>query len=91
MSDEPAPSEPNKGPNVPLGFMIAGSEMASFTILGLLLDYAFGTMPGLTIAFTLLGLVAAFFQMKRLAKAVSGKSVTKPPPPDGGGASGGGS
>lgn len=81
MSDEPS-----KGPNVPIGFMVAGSEMASFTIFGLLIDYAFGTMPGFTIALTLLGLVAAFFHLKRLAKAIATK---KPAPPRADGPTGG--
>lgn len=78
--------EPSKGPNVPIGFMVAGSEMASFTILGLLLDYAFGTMPWLTVVLTLLGLVAAFLHLKRLAKTIA---TRKPTPPGGGTPTGG--
>jgi F0F1-type ATP synthase assembly protein I len=81
-----AADEP-KGPNVPIGFMVAGSEMASFTILGLLIDYAAGTMPWFTIVLTLLGLVAAFFQLKRMAKTLAAK---KPPPPSAGGPTGSG-
>lgn len=75
-----AESPSSKGPNVPIGFMVAGSEMASFTIVGLLLDYAFGTMPWVTVVLTLLGLVAAFLHLKRLAKLVAGR---KPDPPGG--------
>jgi F0F1-type ATP synthase assembly protein I len=73
MPDDP----PSNGPRVPVGLMIAGSEMVSFTLLGLLLDYALGTMPGFTIGLTLLGLVAAFFQLTKIAKALAAKK--KPP------------
>jgi F0F1-type ATP synthase assembly protein I len=59
--------------------MVAGSEMVSFTLLGLLLDYALDTMPWLTIGLTLLGLVAAFFQLTKLAKALAARK--KPPDP----------
>ena len=38
MPDDRPPS----GPSAPIGFLIAGSEMVSFALLGLLLDYAFG-------------------------------------------------
>jgi F0F1-type ATP synthase assembly protein I len=81
--------QPSNGPRVPVGLMVAGSEMVSFTLLGLLLDYAFGTMPGFTIGLTLLGLVAAFFQLTKLAKALAAKK--KPPDrPAGESGSGGG-
>lgn len=83
MSAGPPSNGPEKGPSVPLGFMVAGSEMGSFTIFGLLLDYAFGTMPGFTIGMTLLGLAVAFFHLTRMAKALTGKKPT--PPADGGG------
>jgi F0F1-type ATP synthase assembly protein I len=75
MPDDP----PSNGPSVPIGFMIAGSEMASFTVVGLLLDYFLGTMPGFTIGLTLLGLVAAFLHLTQMAKALAAK---KPKPPD---------
>jgi F0F1-type ATP synthase assembly protein I len=73
MPDDP----PSNGPRVPVGLMVAGSEMVSFTLLGLLLDYALGTMPGFTIGLTLLGLVAAFFQLTKIAKTLAAKK--KPP------------
>lgn len=66
---------------MPIGLMVAGSEMVSFTLLGLLLDYALGTMPGLTIGLTLLGLGAAFFHLVQMSKALAAK---KPEPPDAG-------
>jgi F0F1-type ATP synthase assembly protein I len=78
MPDDP----PSNGPSIPIGFMVAGSEMVSFTVVGLLLDYALGTMPGFTIGLTLLGLAAAFFHLTRLSKALAAKKP--PPPPDGG-------
>lgn len=71
---------PANGPRAPMVFMTAGSEMVSFTLLGLLLDYVLGTMPGFTVGLTLLGVVAAFFQLMRMAKALAKK---KPNPPDG--------
>jgi len=75
------PSDPqSNGPSAPMGFMVVGSEMASFTLFGLLLDYVFGTMPGFTIGLTLLGVVAAFFQLTRMAKMLARK---KPDPPGG--------
>jgi F0F1-type ATP synthase assembly protein I len=63
----------SNGPNVPIGFMVAGSEMASFTLLGLLIDYLAGTMPGFTIGLTLLGLGLAFWHLVRMSKALSAK------------------
>ena len=54
----------------PFGLMVVGSEMASFTIVGLILDFALGTMPWLTIGLTLLGFVAAFMHLVRMAKAM---------------------
>jgi F0F1-type ATP synthase assembly protein I len=79
---------PSTGPSAPIGFLIAGSEMVSFALLGLLLDYAFDTMPWLTIVLTLLGLVAAFTQLTRMAKTLAGKKGQKPdaPPTQDGGA-----
>jgi F0F1-type ATP synthase assembly protein I len=80
--------QPSSGKRLPIGLMVAGSEMASFTILGLILDYALGTMPGLTIALTLLGLVVAFFHLVKMSQALAAKKDAPEapnPPPDGGG------
>jgi F0F1-type ATP synthase assembly protein I len=65
-ADQPPPRR-----NVPLAFFAIGSEMASFTILGLLLDYALGTMPGFTIGLTLAGLAFAFFMLVKMSRALS--------------------
>ncbi len=72
------PADPPSGRRLPIGLMVAGSEMASFTVLGLLLDFALGTMPGFTIGLTLLGLVVAFVHLVKMAQALSAK---KPDPP----------
>jgi hypothetical protein len=84
MSAGPPSTEPNRGPNMPLGFLMAGSEMATFSVVGLILDYYLGTMPGFTIGLTLLGLVASFFHLTQMAKVMARK---KPKP--GSGATGG--
>ena len=72
-ADEPASER-----RLPIGLMMVGSEMASFTILGLLIDFGFGTMPGFTIGLTLFGLGAAFFHLVKMSQALSAK---RPPPP----------
>jgi F0F1-type ATP synthase assembly protein I len=69
---------PSNGPNASMGLMFAGSQMAAATLLGLLLDYFLGTMPGCTIGFTLFGFVAAFIQLMKMSKALAKK---KPQPP----------
>ena len=38
------PADRPSGRRLPIGLMVAGSEMASFTVLGLLLDFGLGTM-----------------------------------------------
>lgn len=77
---------PQNGRSAPIGFLIAGSEMASSAILGLLLDYALGTMPGFTIGLTLFGCIGAFLQLKQMAKAFAAKD--KKPPQNTGGSGG---
>lgn len=62
---------PSSGRRLPIGMMIAGSEMATFTILGLALDFGLGTMPGFTIGLTLCGLGMAFFHLIKMAKALA--------------------
>lgn len=78
------PADPqSSGRRLPIGLMVVGSEMASFTLLGLLLDFAVGSMPGFTIGLTLLGLVVAFYHLVKMSKALAGKKPE--PPPDGNG------
>ncbi|MBM3980054.1 MAG: hypothetical protein FJ304_07180 [Planctomycetes bacterium] len=71
--------QPSPGPRMPVGLMVAGSEMASFTILGLLLDFGLGTMPGFTIGLTLLGLVVSLWHLVKMSQAMSKTSKQKPP------------
>lgn len=63
MADDRPPS----GPRPTIGLMVLGSEMVSFTLFGLLLDYLFKTLPGFTIGLTVLGFVAVFAQLIRMA------------------------
>ncbi len=82
MSADP----PSSGKRLPIGLMVVGSEMASFTLLGLLLDFGLGTMPGFTIGLTLLGLFVAFYHLVKMSKALSAKPEQKAPGEDQGGA-----
>jgi F0F1-type ATP synthase assembly protein I len=79
------PAEEPSGRRMPIGLMVAGSEMVSFTVVGLLLDYALGTMPGFTIGLTLLGLVAAFFHLVKMSQALAKQSKPPDAPQSGGG------
>ena len=73
--------KPSSG-RLPIGLMVAGSEMATFTVLGLLLDFGLGTMPGFTIGLTLLGLVAAFFQLVQMSRRLAAKGPDPAAPRD---------
>ena len=53
----------SSGGRMPIGLLVAGSEMASFTIMGVLLDFGLGTMPIFTIVLTLVGVGLAFFHI----------------------------
>jgi F0F1-type ATP synthase assembly protein I len=75
---------PSSGKSAPIGLMVIGSEMASFTIAGLLLDYFLGTMPGFTIGLTLLGLLAAFYHLVKVSQALAAKKPDRPSPPSNG-------
>lgn len=76
--DRPSQGGPQRGGSrLPIGLMVIGSQMAGFTIIGVLLDrYVFGSMPAFTIGLTLFGFVAAFVQLIRFTKAKYGP---KPP------------
>ena len=56
-------------PSVGVGFIVIGSELATFCLLGVGLDYAFDSKPWLTVIGTLLGFVAAIGLTLRLLKA----------------------
>ena len=65
-----AASRPPNGRALPVGLMVAGSEMAGFTVLGVVLDlFAFDSMPWCTVGLTLLGCVAAFAHLVAMVKA----------------------
>ena len=69
-------AEPPPQPRMLLGLMVVGSEMAGFTILGILVDFAVGTLPWVTVGLTVFGFAFVFYQLTRMAKAMSrgGKS-----------------
>ena len=56
-------------PSIGVGFIVIGSELATFCLLGVVLDYAFDSKPWLTVIGTLLGFVAAVWLTLRLLKA----------------------
>ena len=60
---------PNRGRMSPVGYAVVGSEMVSFTLLGLVIDYFAGTMPWATVVLTPLGLIVAMFHLVRMTKA----------------------
>lgn len=72
------PVDQPPGRRLPVGLMVAGSEMASFTILGLLLDFGLGTMPGFTIGLTLCGLAVGFFHLVKMSQALASKKPGRP-------------
>ncbi len=61
MVDQPSPK-----PNLPIQLLVVGSEMVSFTIAGLLIDYALGSMPWATVVLTVLGMLAAFAHLVQM-------------------------
>jgi F0F1-type ATP synthase assembly protein I len=76
---------PDRPRGNPYGLLVVGSEMVSFTLLGLFLDLvAFHTLPVFTIGLTVTGLAAAFMQLVRMAR-----SMGKPPTDGQGGQTGG--
>jgi F0F1-type ATP synthase assembly protein I len=54
-----------------MGFLVAGSEMVSFTLIGLLGDYVAGTMPVFTVILTLIGVGMAFFQLVQMSRKLA--------------------
>jgi F0F1-type ATP synthase assembly protein I len=63
--DADRPPPPGRPP-MAIGLLVVGSEMVSFTVVGLLLDYALNSMPWATVVFTLLGVLAAFMHLVRM-------------------------
>jgi len=75
-----ADAQPPKPPSA-VGLMVLGSEMAGFTVVGVIIDLALGTMPGFTIGLTVAGFAFVFFHLVRLSRALSKRSG----PPSAGG------
>lgn len=75
-----AADRPQNGPRLSVGLMAMGSEMAGFTMLGLLIDYGLNTLPWFTVGLTLIGFVFVFYHLIRFAKKLS----DRPGPPGGG-------
>lgn len=75
-----ADDQPSDGPRLPIHLMVVGSEMVSFTLLGLVLDYFLGTMPGFTVALTLFGVGVAFWHLVQMSKRVAAQATKKKPP-----------
>lgn len=61
------PPDSDRRPLSPIAFAVVGSEMASFTLVGVGIDYFAGTMPWMTVGLTLLGTVAAMVHLIRMA------------------------
>ena len=81
MPAEPQPS----GRRLPIGLMVAGSEMASFTILGVLIDFGLGSMPWFTVGLTLFGVFVAFYHLVKMTKALRDQKPEPPGSPPAGG------
>lgn len=75
-----AADRPQSGPRLSVGLMALGSEMAGFTLFGLLLDCGLGTRPWFTVGLTLIGFGFVFFHLVRFARRMS----DRPGPPGGG-------
>lgn len=70
---------PRKAPSLGVGFAVIGSELVTFTLMGVGLDYVFGTSPWLVVVFTLLGFVAAIWLTLRLLNAEAAARRAGPP------------
>lgn len=79
MAPDPHPTGPKSPPRLPLGLMAIGSEMAGFTVVGVVLDlYVFNSLPWFTIGLTLLGFAVVFFHLIRFAKTYGQRPAAKP-------------
>ncbi len=73
-----AADRPPGGRSLPIGLMVIGSEMAGFTVVGVILDFALDTLPWFTIGLTILGFVLAFTHLIRMSKALASRSPNPP-------------
>jgi F0F1-type ATP synthase assembly protein I len=58
--------------------MAVGSEMAGFTVVGVVLDFALDTLPWFTVALTILGFVVAFYHLIRMSRAMAQSARRRP-------------
>ncbi len=56
---------PSPAPRLPLQLLVVGTEMVSFTVAGLILDWLLNSMPWATVVLTVLGFLAAFMHLVR--------------------------
>lgn len=68
-------SSGGKLPVSPVGLAVLGSELVGATVLGVLLDVGFGTLPWCTVGGVLAGLLVMLVHMAQLVRA-------KPKPPE---------
>ena len=73
-----AADRPSGGRSLPIGLMVVGSEMAGFTVVGVILDFALDTLPWFTIGLTVLGFVFAFALLVRMAKGMTNRTPNPP-------------
>ena len=73
-----AANRPPGGRGLPIGLMVVGSEMAGFTVVGVILDFALDTLPWFTIGLTVLGFVLAFMLLIRMSKALANRPPNTP-------------
>ena len=62
----------DRRPLSPVGFAVAGSEMAGATVLGVVIDWLAGTMPWATVGLTLAGLAVALVHLARMTRPGAG-------------------
>lgn len=59
-------ADPNPQQRLGVGrFALIGSQMAAFTLLGVIVDYFLGSLPWATVLLTLLGFIAVIAQLAR--------------------------
>lgn len=59
---------PEFRPFNPIAFVVVGTEMVSFTLAGVGIDYLAGTMPWATVGLTLAGTAVGMLHLIRMAK-----------------------
>ncbi len=68
---------PKKTISIGMGFTLIGSELVTFTLVGVGMDYWLGTLPWLTLVLTVVGMGAAVLFTMRLLKQ---EETNKPGP-----------